>query len=321
MEHDGEFSGRWRIAASDSAQMADPNAQRLFDEGTAAAPSEFLSEDVVTMLPREAAEGNCRICGEFAVLTREHIPPKKSGNEQRHTSHSFEEWTESNSLEIPATGQVRQGGIYGYTLCSDCNSVTGTRYGGEYQRWSAATLGAISVMPTPSELDLLVEPFGWTLQLGSQGSGGVRPGAFVRQVLSMMCTLSGSWDLPRLHPEVRRIILESSTEPISSSLALGMCLYLGPRIRIMGPQLHVQPFQGAWRWVMEVAFPPFAFLMVLKTNVDDPGLGLMMTDWVQWSPSEEFAFEGLLQVGFGWVPYPGDYRSRAAIESAAGAPE
>ena len=66
---------------------------------------------------------------------------------------------------------------------------------------------------------------------------------------------------------------------------------------------------------MEMAFPPFAFLLILDSNLANPGSGLMMTDWVLHDPTEQKEFEGLFEVGFGWTPYPGDYRSKAAIEA------
>jgi hypothetical protein len=181
----------------------------------------------------------------------------------------------------------------------------------------AATFGAISAMPGPDVLNQRIEPLGWQLQLGSKETVGVRPGAFVRQVLSMMCSLSGSWELAERHPEVRRIILDQRLEPLRGRLALGASLYFGPRIRIMGPTMKVEPSTQSWRWLMEMAYPPFAFVMVLDSNLDDPGMGLMMNDWVQHEPSEELKFDGLLEVGFGWTPYPADYRSRAAVSQSS----
>jgi hypothetical protein len=150
---------KWRFAVSDPSVLSNPDARYLVDEGMDAAPDGYLSESVVQMLPREAQAGKCRICGEVAQLTKEHIPPRSSGNTQRHSSHSFEEWIAQDSIEIPESGAIRQGGIYGYTLCSQCNSFTGRHYGNEYRRWAASTLGAIDAMPSPAELNELPGPF------------------------------------------------------------------------------------------------------------------------------------------------------------------
>ena len=130
-----------------------------------------------------------------------------------------------------------------------------------------------------------------------------------------MCSLSGSWDLAGRHPEVRLAILDQSLEPLAANLGLGMSLFLGPRFRIIGPTLQVTPSEGLWQWVIEFAFSPFAFLMVLASNQENPGRGLMMNDWVMMPSDSPHLFEGVLQVGFGWVPYPGDYRSQAALRA------
>ena len=130
-----------------------------------------------------------------------------------------------------------------------------------------------------------------------------------------MCSLSGPWDLAGKYPVVRRIILDQAEEELPDGIELGFGLYMGPRVRITGPQLKIDLSEGTWRWIMELAYPPFAFLLVLASNVDNPGLGLMMNDWGKYSPTEAKAFEGFVEVGFGWTPYPGDYRSSASIEA------
>lgn len=307
------------LAAGDATYLDDPVTRELIDEGMAAAPKGFLGEDVLETLPKHVVKNECRLCGKVDVLTKEHIPPRNSGNKSRYSSHSIDEWIERSTLEIPERGKVHQGGIYGFTLCSVCNSLTGRLYGNEYKKWAYATVGAMNVMPKFTSLDEMIEPLVWTLRLGSSETGGVRPGSLVRQVLSMMCSLSGSWDLAGTFPEIRRIVLEQSTEPLSAKLRLGASLYIGPRIRIQGPQLIFQPDRHAWQWVMEMAYPPFAFLLELDSNTSDFELGSELTDWVKFRPSESRLFESTFRVGSGWTPYPGDYRSRAALEAGDGA--
>jgi hypothetical protein len=70
-----------------------------------------------------------------------------------------------------------------------------------------------------------------------------------------------------------------------------------------------------WRWVMELAYPPFAFFMTIDSNIDEPGLGLMMTKWTAVGPTSKNMFEDILEIGFGWSPYPNDYRSTARINA------
>jgi len=48
---------------------------------------------------------------------------------------------------------------------------------------------------------------------------------------------------------------------------------------------------------METQYPPLAFLPVFASNEPHAGLGLMMTDWVQYDPTLAMRFERLLSVG------------------------
>ena len=80
-----------------------------------------------------------------------------------------------------------------------------------------------------------------------------------------------------------------------------------------GPSLLVDPNVNEWRWLMEMAYPPFSFLCVIGSNVAEPGIGLMMNDWTAEDPSKRCAFEGYVRLGFGWTPFPGDYRTKASI--------
>lgn len=304
----------WVLAGSSPQVIEDPRSRDLWEQARAVVPPGFLDQSQVFM-PKRRTAGRCRICRENKPLTREHIPPRSSGNRHVTVSHSYETWLQSTDLELPDIGPIHQNGIWGYTLCADCNSLTGCRYGAEYSHWVALANAVLAGLPTPSQLDELSQPLGWNLELGSVESGGVCPGVLVRQVLSCMCSLSSAWDLAGIHPEVRRIVLEGSLERLPDNLGLGFDLYLGPRIRLVGPTLSISPEKGTWSWLIEFAFPPFAFLLTLASNQDPPGRGLTMNDWTLRALDERVHFEGLVEVGFGWVPYPGDYRSRTVIKT------
>ena len=100
-------------------------------------------------------------------------------------------------------------------------------------------------LPPLHEIDRNPSPFGAEVQFGGESDGGVAPGAFVRQVLSCMCTLSCAWDLAEQHQAVRRIVLDRAMEPLPASLQLGMALYAGPNSRMSGPQLKIDVESGS----------------------------------------------------------------------------
>jgi hypothetical protein len=317
------MSSKWIVSTDINPE--DPKIRSLLDDAIAGAPSDFIridasgnivTEDTIQMLPRKPLRGKCSLCGKETDLTKEHIPPRASGNKERTQKHTLDDWLQKGLDDTRDKHHpTQQGGIWGYTLCRYCNSLTGTLYGNEYVAWAQRAKDIMDGFEpgTFSQLDNMTGPFGWNAIFGSKEVGSVKPGAMVRQVLSCMCSLSGAWDLAERHPEIKRIILEQSEEALPKGIELGMHLYVGPMARISGPQLMVNVKEGIWRWCQEIAYPPFAFLLVIASNKKDPGLGLMMGDWTSIGPSEERYFEGVVEVGFGWTPYPGDYRSKAQI--------
>lgn len=314
----------WNIVTRDM-ESVNPRTNELLDEAISAAPAGFVvtdesgkstTEDTVAMLPRKPTHGRCRLCGKDADLTKEHIPPKSSGNKERLTNLTFDDWLRDRmNVNSKTKHTVDQGGIFGYTLCRNCNSLTGQLYGNEYKDWVQRTkkiIDGFGVGIVP-QLNKTLGPFGENITIGSKEDGAVKPGAFVRQVLSCMCSLSGSWDLAGRYPEIRRIILEQSEEPLPTGIEMGMFIYFGPRIRIHGPQMRIDLKNEVWRWCQEIAFPPFAFQLIISSNIKDSGLGLLIDNFTKVAPNLEQYFSGIVEMGFGWTPYIGDYRSEAAI--------
>lgn len=289
-------------------------AARLLQEAMRVAPPDYEAPGV-EMLPRHKGIGRCRLCGEVRPLTKEHIPPKRSGNVATAPTHTLIQWLDRQDLETIPGGKVEQGGIWGYTLCGDCNSLTGREYGAEYQGWAIRAVLMLRQDENlhPSVLNENPEPMFVSGRFGGNGDGGVSPGAMVRQVLSCMCSLSGNWDLAGRSPAIRRIVLGGSLEPLPEGMSLWMEMFAGPMSRMVGPQV-ISDAPGHWAWVMEIAHPPFAFMLVLASNYA-PTFGMDMGPFVLEAPNRRVSLEATWQIGFGWTPLPGDLRSKAAIEA------
>jgi len=268
------------------------------------------------LLPRRKGAGRCRLCGEVRLLTKEHIPPKGAGNLATAPTHTVNQWLQRQDLDTIPGGKIEQGGIWGYTLCRACNSSTGKRYGAEYQGWAARAVLLLRQDKHlyPSVLNERPEPMVVTGRFGGGRDDGVAPGAMVRQVLSCMCSLSSGWDLAGTSPAIRRIVLDGSIEALPDGMSLWMELFAGPNSRMAGPQL-VSDAPGHWAWVMEIAHPPFAFMLVLGSN-HAPTYGMDMSPFALEDPKRRVSLEATWQIGFGWTPLPGDLRSKAAIERA-----
>ena len=269
--------------------------------------------DGSVFMPTKPLVGKCRLCGEMRRLTKEHIPPASADNRGRLLEHSLEEWFRRTDEEIPG-GRLRQGGMWGYTLCARCNNLTGTRYVPEYGRWVASAIHALArASVNVREVDRMASPVRGELGLGGQPSP--RPGAFVREVLAMMCSLSGPYDLAGRYPVIRRIVLEGASEGLPEGMSLGLSLVLPTQTRLVGPTAVVDTASLSWEWVLEMAHPPLALLMVIATSRPRRHL-FDLSRFTLAPPDEEIPVEARIEMGFAHTIYPGDYRTAATLEAA-----
>lgn len=131
-----------------------------------------------------------------------------------------------------------------------------------------------------------------------------------------MCSLAGGWNLTERYPVIRDVILDRAQQPLPNEVKLSMVFCWGPRARYTGPLLVVDTITGEWKWVMELAFPPLAFSMVLASSQPEVLPGVDIGEFTTVDPNRKMSYEvpepGLL-VGFTWSPYWMDYRSQAAM--------
>lgn len=304
------------IAVSKPGVVPTAAARAGWEEAMSVAPAGWVETGGPVMLPRDRAVGECRICGQTASLTREHVPPRAVGNKGQFRGHTFRDWLDRKPGELDmGRGTPGQGGIWGYTLCKNCNDLTGRRYGAEFKAWSERAGQLLRQVGSPRAADLNPRPFGIAFSLGGSEDGGVAPGDFIRQVLSCMCSISGPWNLAERHPIIRRMVLdrECATLPAPLAVHLGFCF--GPASRICGPQLSVDNVTGEWAWLMELTYPPLALMMVIASNHRIVSHGVDITHFTEVAPKRRVKFEvpdGAI-AGFSWSPYPWDLRSSAAL--------
>ena len=81
--------------------------------------------------------GICHLCGKETNLTYEHVPPQKANNMKKvrmYNGESLEELSRSKSNNLKYLEQQRGAG--GYTLCKECNNLTGHLYADEYIKFA-----------------------------------------------------------------------------------------------------------------------------------------------------------------------------------------
>jgi hypothetical protein len=241
--------------------------------------------------------------------------------------HTLADHLNRESLDDVPAGRPTQGGIFGFTLCKKCNEWTGHEYGREYKQWVDAAWGLIQALAPKLGIEEDRPNVAYEVAVALDAIDGfasfeaefhdIDLGAFARQVLTMMASIAGDWGLTHRHPEIRQIVLDKLAMPLPSQLSLSMHLYLGPNVRVIGPSLLMNRESGHWRWVCEVAYPPFAHDLVLASNItDDQRLpGSDTGDLTARGPGHRASVKGPMYVGFGHTPYPGDLRTRAQCDA------
>jgi hypothetical protein len=317
------FGTSWSIVAHPSAVAEGP--LRLPEAALAAAPPSLRTTE--EFLPKKPKEGSCRLCGNAVPLTKEHVPQKAVTAMRRVRRHTLEEHLARLDIGDPLPGgEAVQGGTWGYTLCQTCNNKTGEWYGNEYKRWCGGALSALKEIAielgvdteSPGSMnrfaDILNErdqEFTYEARLDEADVG-----SFVRQVLTMMCTVTATWELTTQHPEIERIVLGQEPLPLPDALVLTTGLYVGPVIRLNGPTCVAVGEE--WRWVAEIAYPPFVHYLVLAASgpVEPDGFnsGALTTN----APGVKVSdFPATMHLALGNNPYPGDYRTVATIRGTA----
>lgn len=268
--------------------------------------SRLQNRTVAELFPATPAVGVCRICAQEAPLTREHVPPRTAFNKASGKSPTLLDWYQTPGLEIPDTGPIFQGGVWGYLLCEECNNTTG-RYGREYGVWATGAASMMqSVERSLEELDQLDEYAYVNVHLR-----GVYPARFVRQAVSMVLSVSGSHELAERHPELRELALSGSPVALPEPLRLFLGLYAGPMVRFAGGswgQPQWSEVAEIWTWAIEVAFPPFAVQLMLDGDAGQLG-GVDISSFAELDPDAKanFDVEGWM-IGFGHLPHPLEYR-------------
>jgi hypothetical protein len=291
--------------------------RQLIEEGRRALPDPY-GDGTEEVLPATRRHGRCRICGEQADLTSEHIPPGAALNLGRLRVHTIEDWVNRQGDAMPG-GVLKQGGIRGYTLCKGCNDLTGAQYGDEYRRWAITILEMLATAGTNvHELD--AEPTtrrGTITLIGGDGRPNPRPGAFIRQILSMMCSVSAGYDLAGRFPSIRAMVLDSTAGTLPAGMSIGLTIYLSTRSRVVGPVLEVNTERRTWRWLMEVAHAPIAALMVLMSDRADDGPAHLcdISNFTQVSAKATGQVDASIEIGTAHHAQVGDYRTKAGVEA------
>ncbi len=198
--------------------------------------------------------GICHICGQYKKLTYEHIPPEAGFNSIRQRLYTVD-----TLLKTPRSGnrppwdtsglqyQQFQQGTGFYSLCGECNSFTGAKYGTTYSR-VIQRIGS-KIMRIPKD----ERKYGLDIQIK-----GVNFLAFFKQVLSMFCSINE----PRFSAQFRDFLLdENSTDFDQSQYKVFMYLHAGKIVRYVPYQVQADVKTGNVVAFSEISTFPVGFIL------------------------------------------------------------
>jgi hypothetical protein len=205
----------------------------------------------ISVMAKPKITGRCHICGIDGPLTYEHVPPEAAFNDQRVVTPPLESYINKGPDELPSRGPINQRGAGGYTLCSSCNSLTGTWYVPAYV--DIAYQAAILLQRSQGELCL-------------QYPYRIFPLRFIKQVIAMFCSVNRPGFVEK-NTELRRFLLDKESK------------YLDPKIKIftylttssLGRQSGFSTafMDGQLRLYSEIGFPPLGFILTYDSFPPD----------------------------------------------------
>ena len=157
--------------------------------------------------------GRCALCGKECDLTFEHIPPRAAFNSTPARPVSGDKMIGDEDRMPWDTSGLRydnlQSGMGKYTLCEDCNNNTGSWYGNTY------------VIIAQIIHSIISKP----ISQGVNGIGikGVYPLRFIKQILSMFCSVNNIDD-ERINT-LREFVLDKNTVGLDKR-KYKLCMYL-----------------------------------------------------------------------------------------------
>lgn len=246
--------------------------------------------------------GVCRLCGEERMLSFEHVPPQEAFNDAmvigldiKHLMARIERGEASFSDVMTGTKKIyQQRGSGDYTLCTECNSNTGSWYGAEYVDFTRALYRFCGTVAPGSGVSVIIR---------------MRPLRVLKQILTMFCSACGPRFAER-QSTIRRYLLNKDSRYYPHGIQLWAGLFdvhhsqLSRQQGLSGliSEGHEDPI-----YLAEISYPPFVYVMTTEgSNRPDERLQpiTFMRDF-QYAEAAEIRLNLVTLAVKG--PYPGNY--------------
>ena len=250
--------------------------------------------------------GKCKICGKVGKLTFEHIPPKGANNDRRAMVITGEELlktvTDENRDPWNYDGLKyinEQKGMGLYSLCSECNNLTGAFYGTEYIKMTNTFLKLIF----DNRID--DSDYGYI----DVGLENVYIARFIKQVLSMFC--GTTLGLTTKYPSIKRLILNKDAK-YRTKPKYRISMFLLKEYRIGYTGVNVLFDHGNIQTVSEIDAYPFGFIFEYDPKGETDNLDIM--EFLKYSYNESANLRMRIPIRERNIMFPLDYRKKEEIK-------
>ena len=240
--------------------------------------------------------GVCHICGIPGPLSFEHVPPRQAFNDRPVLLAKFDEMLDAGPSLIER-GPIQQRGAGAYTLCPRCNNNTGSWYGHHFVSWCHQ--GMLLLARAGGEPSLIYMHY-------------VFPLSILKQIITMLFSVNQEGFRAR-HPDLIQFVLNRETKYLPNRYRIYAYFTGAGQYRHLGISGSGNFSTGELRFMSEIAFPPFGYLLTVDSSSPDARL-FDLTPFKHYNYGEFAVLNLKLPVLPTHVPFPGDYRSLDEIE-------
>jgi len=220
----------------------------------------------------------CSICGEEKKLTFEHMPPKKSGNDNPVNIVGLENMT-------PLGGYMYQNkkkspkGFGGYKLCKECNNLTGSYYAESYIDHSIELCNGINHNQTTSKFQVTCK---------------LKPLNFVKQVLCILVCSDQATGLLRDKINSKSFLLNKHEYQIPNDIFIRKQITTQPYYGFKGYTSEWDNINGFTQNILFV-YRPFCFKVVFDEKQVEKN-SMDMNGFLKYKYDEEIEIKYDLQI-------------------------
>lgn len=196
-------------------------------------------------------EGKCALCGKYGSLSFEHIPPECAFNSSGAKPVSTLDLLKKEGAYPWETKGIRyknlQQGMGLFSLCEDCNSLTGAMYGNAYCDFAKK---ADYLLKSSIPKDMHTTEF-----------SDVYPLRIIKQIISMFCSINPTADID----DLRSFVMEKDSVRIDiQKYRVYMCFTNNKVISYNGFMGIINFMKSNTVLVSQIVAYPFSFFLYLN---------------------------------------------------------